>query len=90
MVPSPQMAAEASKNTKETDMHNRMMSKKEQQQQEQQATGVTPKTNNGKRRAATMMAPMTREQHEIQRSRIREVYDAQSGRYRLVRGNGVK
>lgn len=34
------------------------------------------------------MVPMTREQHEAQQSQIREVYDEESGRYRLVRGTG--
>jgi len=34
------------------------------------------------------MMPMTREQHEAQQSQIREVYDEESGRYRLVRGTG--
>lgn len=34
------------------------------------------------------MAPMTKEEYEKQQSTIREVYDPQSGRYRLVRGTG--
>lgn len=34
------------------------------------------------------MAPMTREQYEAKRSEIREEYDAETGRYRLVRGTG--
>jgi hypothetical protein len=31
---------------------------------------------------------MTREQHEIQRAQVREVWDGTSGRMRLVRGDG--
>ncbi len=34
------------------------------------------------------MAPMTREQYDAQQKQVREVYDEESGRYRLVRGNG--
>lgn len=37
---------------------------------------------------AQRMVPMTREQYEQQQSVIREVYDAETGRYRLVRGTG--
>jgi len=35
-----------------------------------------------------MMIPMSREDYEAQQSVVREVYDEESGRYRLVRGNG--
>eukprot|EP00978_Attheya_sp_CCMP212_P034323 scaffold143160_cov61-Attheya_sp.AAC.1 len=35
-----------------------------------------------------MMVPMTREQYEAQQAVVREVYDAESGRFRLVRGSG--
>lgn len=34
------------------------------------------------------MAPMSRQQYEAEQSKIREVYDPESGRYRLVRGSG--
>jgi hypothetical protein len=35
------------------------------------------------------MVPMLREQyHEAEQSKIREVYDPESGRYQLVRGSG--
>jgi hypothetical protein len=34
------------------------------------------------------MVPMSREQYEAQQSQIREVYDPESGRHRLVRGAG--
>lgn len=34
------------------------------------------------------MIPMTKEAWEQQQAQIREVYDEQSGRYRLVRGSG--
>ena len=37
---------------------------------------------------ARSMVPMSREQYEAQQSVIREVYDEESGRYRLVRGTG--
>ena len=33
-------------------------------------------------------APMTREQYEALRNTVREVYDAETGRYRMVRGTG--
>lgn len=35
-----------------------------------------------------MMAPMSKEQYEKQQSTVREVYDEESGRRRLVRGSG--
>ena len=41
--------------------------------------------NEGRRK---MMAPMSREQYEKEQSVIREVYDEESGRWRLVRGSG--
>lgn len=34
------------------------------------------------------MIPMTKEQYEANNARITEVFDEESGRYRLVRGNG--
>jgi len=34
------------------------------------------------------MVPMSREEHDREQSRIREVYDPLSGRVRLVRGSG--
>ena len=34
------------------------------------------------------MVPMTKEEYEKQQNIVREVYDPQSGRYRLVRGTG--
>jgi hypothetical protein len=34
------------------------------------------------------MVPMSREQYEAQQAVIREVYDEETGRYRLVRGTG--
>lgn len=37
---------------------------------------------------ASKMKPMTKEQYEIQRSIVREVYDPESNRTRLVRGDG--
>jgi hypothetical protein len=40
------------------------------------------------RRKAATMVPMTREQYEKQQSQVREVFDEESGRYRLVRGSG--
>lgn len=38
--------------------------------------------------AAAAMVPMTREQYEAQQSTVREVYDEETGRTRLVRGTG--
>ena len=43
-------------------------------------------TEKSKRAAA--MAPMSREQYNELQSQVREVYDEESGRYRLVRGTG--
>jgi len=37
---------------------------------------------------AKRMIPMSREQYEAQQSMVREVYDQETGRVRLVRGNG--
>ena len=34
------------------------------------------------------MVPMSKEQYEAEQSKVREVYDEESGRYRLVRGSG--
>ena len=34
------------------------------------------------------MVPMSKEQYDLEQSKIREVYDEESGRYRLVRGSG--
>ena len=41
-----------------------------------------------KRHKSRSMVPMSREQYETQQNTIREVYDEESGRYRLVRGTG--
>ena len=38
--------------------------------------------------ASRRMVPMTREQYEAEQSKVREVYDPESGRTRLVRGSG--
>jgi hypothetical protein len=43
---------------------------------------------NTKMAAARQMVPMTREQYEAEQSKVREVYDPDSGRMRLVRGSG--
>jgi hypothetical protein len=50
----------------------------------------TPQEETGTNPAArrTRMAPMSREHYEAEQSKIREVYDEESGRYRLVRGSG--
>jgi len=37
---------------------------------------------------AKRMIPMSREQYEAQQSIVREVYDEETGRYRLIRGSG--
>lgn len=37
---------------------------------------------------AQRMVPMSREQYEVQQAVIHEVYDEETGRYRLVRGTG--
>ena len=34
------------------------------------------------------MVPMTREEYEKQQNTVREIFDPESGRYRLVRGTG--
>lgn len=38
--------------------------------------------------AARRMVPMSKEQYDKEQSKIREVFDEESGRYRLVRGSG--
>lgn len=35
-----------------------------------------------------MMVPMSKEEYEKEQSKIRQVYDPESGRYRMVRGSG--
>uniref|UniRef100_A0A7S4J1R6 ADP-ribosylation factor-like protein 6-interacting protein 4 n=1 Tax=Odontella aurita TaxID=265563 RepID=A0A7S4J1R6_9STRA len=45
-------------------------------------------TENEKAAASRSMVPMSREEYEAQRSVIREVYDPDTGRMRLVRGDG--
>lgn len=45
-------------------------------------------TINPAARRAMMMVPMSREQYQAEQSKVREVYDEESGRYRLVRGSG--
>lgn len=47
---------------------------------------ATPETASAK--TSKIKAPMTREDYEKLRQTVREVYDEESGRYRLVRGNG--
>ena len=37
---------------------------------------------------ARMMMPMSREEHQARQSIVREVYDPETGRTRLVRGDG--
>ena len=53
--------------------------RQEQQQQQQQQPPSATRRN---------MAPMTREQYETLQSQIREEYDPETGRNRLVRGTG--
>ena len=55
----------------------------EQQQQQQQQQEIDRKEEQAKR-----FVPMSKEEYEKQQSKIREVYDPESGRYRLVRGSG--
>lgn len=52
------------------------------EQTEQQQTAVQRQVKSQK------MVPMSREQYEAQQSQIREVFDPESGRWRLVRGTG--
>lgn len=62
---------------------------------EQEQLSVTNRDNMKLKTATTAkavksksMAPMTKEQYEAKLSEVREVFDEESGRYRLVRGNG--
>jgi hypothetical protein len=48
---------------------------------------INPSTELQKTKARPMV-PMTKEQYEAKRAEIREEYDPESGRYRLVRGTG--
>ena len=41
-----------------------------------------------RQKKAKSMVPMSREQYEAEQSKIREVYDEESGRFRLIRGSG--
>lgn len=58
------------------------------QSRAQQETEIERKQQAERRLKATKMVPMSKEQYEAEQSKIREVYDEQSGRYRLVRGSG--
>lgn len=49
------------------------------------ASAATPPIETTQKRA---MVPMSREQYEAQRKQVREVFDEESGRYRLMRGDG--
>ena len=51
-------------------------------------TQADKKDDKKRQEAARKMVPMSKEQYEAERSKIREVYDPESGRYRLVRGTG--
>mmetsp|Transcript_17391 Transcript_17391/g.40380 ORF Transcript_17391/g.40380 Transcript_17391/m.40380 type:complete len:275 (-) Transcript_17391:208-1032(-) len=59
-----------------------------QQQQQQQQQEFPKEETEGLAKKRAFMVPMTREQYEAQQSVIREVYDPESGRMRLVRGTG--
>lgn len=52
------------------------------------ATQVREAATEEKKAASRSMAPMSREEYEAQRSVIREVFDPDTGRTRLVRGDG--
>lgn len=52
------------------------------------ADSTTPSESSQHEVRRRSMIPMTQAQYEEQRSRITEVYDEASGRYRLVRGDG--
>ncbi|KAL7576433.1 hypothetical protein ACA910_018235 [Epithemia clementina (nom. ined.)] len=58
---------------------NSLVEQQQQQQQQQEQQPDCPRRN---------MAPMTREQYESLQSQLREVYDPETGRMRLVRGTG--
>jgi hypothetical protein len=60
--------------------HTNQIVEQQQQQQQQQ--------KRQKEEVAKRFVPMSREEYEKQQSRIRQVYDPESGRYRLVRGSG--
>jgi Nuclear RNA-splicing-associated protein len=55
---------------------------------EQQPTCPSDETPDAPKKRSFAMAPMSREQYDAQQKQVREVYDEESGRYRLVRGNG--
>lgn len=57
-------------------------------QPQQQFSPLPPQHEEAKLARAKSMVPMSREQYEAQQSVIREVYDEESGRTRLVRGTG--
>lgn len=48
----------------------------------------SPVADIGKEARRARMAPMSKEQYEKEQKVIREVYDEESGRWRLVRGSG--
>jgi hypothetical protein len=51
----------------------------EQKQQEEESKQQAPRR---------MMVPMSKEEYEKEQAKVRQVYDPESGRYRLIRGSG--
>lgn len=64
------------------DNDNGIGRQEETQQQQQQQEQFR------RQQQARRMTPISREEYQAQQSTIREVYDEQTGRYRLVRGTG--
>ena len=48
----------------------------------------TPKEADPPKRSRAMMVPMSKAEYDKQQSQVRQVYDPESGRYRMVRGTG--
>lgn len=73
--------------------HQNLLTNEKKSLQNQQLN-LSEKTDSGSQKdqsdlaQRSRMAPMSREQYEKQQSIIREVYDEESGRWRLVRGSG--
>ena len=68
--------------------NNQLVEAAPQQTGNEQSKQIPPHPTQEARAAALRMVPMSREQYEAKRAEIREEYEPETGRTRLVRGTG--
>ncbi len=76
------------KRKKEAKKEEEDQRKKQQREQQQQQRFSRPPPGPPQPEPSRAMVPMTKEEWERQQSVIRKVYDADTGRHRLIRGSG--